>query len=97
MNFYSFLSFILSFQTNYSLLLQGFKGSEGGKNPPKRWFERKGGKKEGNKNPINYTLFGYVLIFYFSSRPLGCLPLLSVENFTSLSLFRENFVQMNIE
>ena len=35
----------------------------GGKNPPKRWFERKGGKKESNKNPINYTLFGYVLIF----------------------------------
>ena len=38
---------------------------EWGKNPPKRWFERKGGKKERNENPINYTLFGYVLIYLF--------------------------------
>ena len=30
---------------------------EGGKNPPKRWFERKGGKKERNENPINLDVF----------------------------------------
>ena len=33
-------------------------------NPPKRCFERKGGMKEENENPINYTLFGYVIIFF---------------------------------
>ena len=42
---------------------------EGMKNPPKRWFERKGGKKERNKNPINNSLFGYGLIFRFLHDP----------------------------
>ena len=42
---------------------------EGGKNHPKSWFEMKGGMKERNKNPINYNLFGYVLIFLFLQNP----------------------------
>ena len=70
---------------------------EGGKNPPKRWFERKGGKKKRKEWKSNELHLIWICVnFSFSSRPLACLPLLSVEHFTSPPLSRENFVQIKL-
>ena len=61
-----YLSLNYAFNRNFSFGIKLINHpEEGGKNPPKCLFERKGGKKERNKNPINDTLFGYVLIFLF--------------------------------
>ena len=58
------------------------------------WKERRKERKEWKSNKLH--LIWISVNFPFSSRPLGCLPLVSVENFTSPSLSRENSMQIKL-